>query len=93
MTRRRFDHLVQEVSLALDRHVPRYPLWLTLQELGMEPDRLSRESAIAFCNDHLQGFLAHMGYHLSPRQIRRLARSLARFDPTRPSPDERLAEI
>ena len=93
MKRRLFDHLVQEVSLALDRHIPRYPLWLTLKELGMDPDGLTREAAIAFCNEHLQAFLAHMGYRLSPRQIRRLARTLARFDPTRPTPEERMAEI
>jgi hypothetical protein len=92
MTRRRFDHLVQEISLALDRHIPRYPLWLTLKDLGMEPDRLSRDAAVAFCNEHLQSFLALLGYELSAREIRRLARTLSHFDPARPTPDELLAE-
>jgi hypothetical protein len=93
MKRRRFNHLVEEVSLTLDHHIPRYPLWLTLKELGMEPDWLTREAALAFCNEHLQGFLAHMGHSLSPRQLRRLARTLAHFDPSRPTPDERMAEF
>jgi hypothetical protein len=93
MQRRRFDHLVVELSLALGRHLPRYPLWLTLKELGMEPEQLSREAAIEFCERHLTAFVARLGDRLSPRQLRRLRRTVARYDPSIPTPYERMARI
>ncbi|MFQ5417287.1 MAG: hypothetical protein ACE5FL_09600 [Myxococcota bacterium] len=93
MQRRRFDHLIVEISVALDRSLPRYPLWLTLKDLGMEPERLTREAAIAFCDNHLQEFLAHLGYRLSPRRHKRLLRTVARFDPAQITPTERMARI
>jgi hypothetical protein len=91
--RRRFDHLIMELSLALDRNLPRYPLWLTLKEFGADPDFLSREVAIEFCDEHLDEFLAHLGHALTPRQARRLRRAVARFDPEIPTPYERMASI
>ena len=93
MQRRRFDHLFVEISLAVGRHLPRYPLWLTLKELGMEPEQLSREAAIEFCDRHLTAFVARCGDHLSPRQLRRLQRAVARYDPEIPTPYERMARI
>ena len=48
MQRRRFDHLTVEISLAVDRNLPRYPLWLALKELGLEPEGLTREAAARF---------------------------------------------
>jgi len=93
MRRRRFDHLILEISLALDRNIPRYPLWLTFKELGVDPEFLNREVVIEFCDEHLADFLAHLGYTLSRRSARRLRRAVARFDPALPTPYERMARI
>ena len=93
LRRRRFDHLILEISLALNRNLPRYPLWLTFKELGMDPEFLTREAVIEFCDAHLTDFLARLGYVLSPRRIRRLQRAVARFDPALPTPYERMARI
>jgi len=91
--RRRFDHLMIELSVALDRNLPRYPLWLTFKELGADPEDLSRENVIEFCDEHLGEILAHLGHTLTPRQVRRLRRTVARFDPDVPTPYERMARI
>ena len=93
MQRRRFDHLIIELSLALDRNLPRYPLWITFKELGADPDCLSRKAAIEFCDEHMGEFLAHLGHALTPRQARRLRRAVERYDPEIPTPYERMARI
>jgi len=93
MQRRRFDHLIIEISLALDCNIPRYPLWLTFKELGANPEYLTREIVIEFCDEHLTDFLAHLGHTLSRRRTRRLRRAVARFDPALPTPYERMARI
>jgi len=91
--RRRFDHLIIEISLALDRNLPRYPLWLDFKERGMDPEYLTREAVIAFCDERLPEFLAQLGYRVPPRRLRRLRRAVARFDPSLPTPYERMARI
>jgi len=91
--RRRFDHFVIELSLALDRNLPRYPLWITFKEAGADPDFLSRDVLIEFCDEHLSEFLGHLGHALTPRQFRRLRRAVARFDPEIVTPYERMARI
>jgi hypothetical protein len=91
--RRRFDHLIAELSLALDRNLDRYPLWITLKELGEDPDYLTRKGAIEFCDEHLAEFLGRLDCALTPRQTRRLRRTVARFDPELPTPYERMAQI
>ena len=93
MRRRRFDHLILEISLALDCALPRYPLWLAFRELGANPEYLTRETALEFCDEHLGDFLAQRGLALSPRQARRLRRAVARFDPELPTPYERMARV
>jgi hypothetical protein len=90
--RRRFDHLVLELSLALDVCVPRYALWLRLHEEGFDPEALGRAEALAFCAEPLGRFLEELGLELAPRRLRRLRRTLGRFDPGRPTPYERIAE-
>lgn len=77
-----------ELSVAVGALVPRWALWLHLEEHGWPPERLTREGVLAFQRRELDGFLAEQGLSLSPRSGRRLARSLARFDPTRPTPEE-----
>lgn len=93
MGRRRFDHLVIEISVAVGRRVPRYALWLRLHELGWDPEELSREAALAFCGAPLSGFLGERGLALAPRPRRRLERSVARFDPSVPTPCETFARL
>lgn len=90
MGRRRFDHLVVELSVALERRVPRYALWLELHERGVDPEQLGREDAIAFCREGLEAFLAARGWALGRRARRRLEREIARFQPALPTPYERM---
>jgi hypothetical protein len=91
VSRRRFDHLVLEISLAAGVRIPRYDLWLRLHELGVDPESLKAEQSLAFCSGPLAEFLAEFGLYLGPRSRRRLCRSIERFDPDVPTPDERLA--
>ncbi len=88
MGRRRFDHLVLELSEALGRSVPRFALWMSVHEAGYDPERLSRDEASAFCEEALPVFLAERGLHLPRHRQRRLARSVRHFDPTLASPEE-----
>ncbi len=91
MGRSRFDHLAIEVSVAVGRAIPRYPLWLQLHENGADPEALSRDAAIDFCEGPLQHFLADLGFWLSLREKRQLLKGVTRFDPEQPSPADRLA--
>lgn len=93
MGRRRFDHLFEELSVALGRLAPRYALWLRMSELGFEPEQLSRADAVGFCQLHLAGFLHDEALRLSPRERRRLERSVARFDPHQPTPYDHMSRI
>ena len=93
MARRRFDHLVLEISVAVGERIPRYPLWLRLHELGWNPERLSHQASITFCGAPLTRFLADHGFALPARARRRLERNLRRYDPAIPTPYERMARI
>jgi hypothetical protein len=88
--RRRFDHLVTEVSVAVGQRIPRYALWLRLHEYGWNPDALSREHAISFCGTPLSSFLATRGLRLRASRQRRLRREMERYDPAIPTPYERM---
>ncbi len=90
MGRRRFEHLVVELSVAVGRVIPRYALWLKLGELGWNPEGLSRMAVISFYDGHLQQFLDECGASLSARKARRLRRTLERFDPAQPTPYEHM---
>lgn len=93
MARRRFEHLVVELSVAIDCAVPRYALWLRLHELGWSPESLTRDAALAFCERHLVGFLSEHGHRLSTRRSRRLQRAVAHFDAHHPTPYETLERL
>ncbi len=93
MRRRRFDHFFEELSVALDRLAPRYALWLHMGEVGIDPEQLSQDEAVAFCELHLTRFLVAEGLSLAPRTRRRLERSIGRFDPDRPTPYEHMARL
>ena len=91
MARTRFDHLATEVSVAVGARIPRYPLWLRLHDLGSDPEDLSRDQAVDFCEGALVHFLVDHGFWLSPRARRKLVKIVSRFDPDRPSPSDQLA--
>ena len=91
--RRGFDHLVEEISVAVGRRVPRYPLWLRLRTHGFDPERLDRASAIAFCEAPLEDFLVEYGVRLPERELLRVRRSVRSFDPDYPTPYERMASL
>lgn len=91
--RRAFDHLHAEASVGVGRVVPRYALWLRVRAAGLDPERLTRDEALAFCRRELPGFLVELGLPLPRRAARRLEREVARFDPLRPTPYERIARV
>jgi hypothetical protein len=91
--RRGFDHLVAEASVAAGRLLPRYALWLRLRELGFDPERLTRDEALAFCRAGLRDFLREHCVALPEAARRRMERRVARFDPRQPTPEERLARL
>ena len=93
MRRRRFDHLLVQLSLGADRAIPRYALWSSLRELGWDPEFLSREAAIAFCGGPVHAFLADRGLRLGERAARRLQKSVHRYDPRFPTPEEVFARL
>lgn len=88
MARSRFDHLAVEVSVAVGERIPRYPLWLRIHDAGEDPEALTRDAAVAFCEGPLLHFLVDHGFWLSARSRRRLVRAVERFDPTRPTPED-----
>ena len=90
MRRRRFNHLVAELSELADRDIDRYALWLRLHELGLQPETLSHLQVLRFCDRHLEGFLADLGLTISRRARRKLHRILTRDEPVPPVPDESL---
>jgi len=88
--RRRFEHLVVELSVAVGQVIPRYALWLKLGELGWDPEALSRRAVMSFCDEHLQQFVNDCGASLTARKARRLRRTLERFDPAQLTPYEHM---
>ena len=91
--RRRFDNLHAELSVALRIAVPRYDLWLEFHEWNIDPERLTREQAMVFCDGPLASYLHRYGLLLRRRALRRLCRKVGKYDPTIATPDERFAAI
>ena len=88
MSRRYFDYVYKEICVAAGKRVSRYGLWLLIWEAGGDPDDLSRDRLRAFVAQHLATLLREEGVRLDDRQRARLERSLLRFDPTHPTPEE-----
>jgi hypothetical protein len=84
LSRRRFDHLVAEISRAVGTRVPRFSLWLRFHEHGCNPETLTARMALAFCDGPLAGFLAEYDLRLSRRAKRRLCRAIEGYDPSPP---------
>ena len=93
MQRRYFEHLYNEICVAVDQRVSRYGLWLLVWESGGDPDDLTREQALHFLENHLSAMLAEEGLRLEGRPLRRLEKKVLRFDPRHPTPEEWLAGI
>jgi hypothetical protein len=93
MNRRRFDNLVIELSVAAGELVPRYALWLALQDLGCDPVVLSQDDVRTFVDEHLAAFLEVEELCIRPRETRRLRKRLLRYDPRHPTPEEVLHRI
>jgi len=91
--RRRFDHLFAELSVAAGLRLPRYQLWLTLHEAGIDPERLTGGELRSLCDAVLPEFLQSRGIALSERRHRVLRRELDRYDPALPTPYERFAAL
>jgi hypothetical protein len=90
VSRRRFDHLVAEISVAAGIRIPRYDLWLWIHDHGSDPEAMSARATVSFCDGPLSNFLAERDLALSPRARRRLLRAVGRYDPDVPSPEELL---
>lgn len=88
MPRRRFEHLIVELSVAAGSTVPRYPLWILLGEQFGSPEHLPRAAAVAFCDLHLDDFLSEQHLSISPPAKRRLRRAISRFDARQATPYE-----
>lgn len=91
MSRRYFEHLYNEISVAVGRRISSYALWLLVWESGGDPDQLSPEHARVFVENHLPSLLAEEGCPLEGRARKRLEKRLLRFDPRHPTPAEWLA--
>ena len=89
MSRRMFDHLFAEISVSVGVPVPRYELWLRVHDLGCRPDDMTRDDALRFLDEPLDGFLSEHARPLSSRDHGRLRRQIARFNPEHPTPYER----
>jgi hypothetical protein len=88
VNRKLFNHLFVELSVAIGKRVPRYALWLELHDQGWDPESLLVAEAHAFCDGPMEGFLSNRGMKISRRARIRLRKELAKFDPSRPLPQE-----
>lgn len=91
MSRRYFEHLYTEISVAAGRRVSRYALWTRIWEAGADPEDLTRDHVLAFVDRELGRFLHEEGVALGRRARRHLERTLLRFDAARPTPEEWMA--
>jgi hypothetical protein len=91
--RRRFDHLVNELSVEVGRAVPRFALWTAFGDAGLAPEGISRDAILAFFDGPLDRFLRAHGMAITERAERRLRRRIARYDPVYPSPEEIFARL
>lgn len=89
LRRRRFDHFAIELSLALERAVPRFALFR-----AVAPHLESGAVLAEFCGAPLDAFLADQELPgLSSRALVRLRRSVGAFDPSRRTPEEVLGRL
>ena len=73
MSRRVFNKLHEELSLAAGAPVPRWPLYQDVQDAGFDPEAMSPEEASLWCKDN--------GHP-------KVARKLRRYNPDLETPEE-----
>jgi hypothetical protein len=78
MSRRVFNKLHEELSLARNKLYPRYELWQSVGEYGYDADNLQPEEAANWCRDN---------GHLS------LAGKMRKYDPNLQTPEEIMTRI
>ena len=88
MHRRYFEHLYNEICVAVNRRISRYDLWLLVWDGGGDPDDLTHAQARYFVESNLSRLLAEQGTSLSNRARRRLEKRILRFDPHHATPEE-----
>jgi len=88
MSRRYFEYVYSEICLAVNRRISRYGLWLLVWESGGDPDDLSSHQAREFVEHHLSTLLAEEGLRLEGRRRKRLEKSIIRYNPDHPTPEE-----
>ena len=54
MSRRYYEYLYTEISVAAKHRISGYSLWLLIWEAGGDPDDLSRDQVRVFVEQHLQ---------------------------------------
>ena len=79
--------------MALGVAVPRFALWMELHECDIDPEHLTREEAIAFCDGPLESYLHRNGLSLRRWALRRLCRKVRKYDPYIATPYERFAAL
>jgi hypothetical protein len=93
MRRRRFDHLVAELSVLLDRWVARYSLWQAVKDFGYDPESWSGVEAERFCTRELPRWLRNHGHAVAEHRLAKLSKKLARFEPGLTTPEEHFARL
>ncbi len=88
MSRRYFDHVHAELSVALGRSLSRYGLWLRIWEAGGDPEAMHARDACCFVETQLDALLRDEGASIGGRARRRLVRRLLDFAPDFPTPEE-----
>jgi len=90
MQRRYFEHLYEEIRVAVKRRISRYDLWLLVWDGGGDPDELTQPQARYFVENNLSVFLLEEGLSLSDRARRQLEKRILRFDHRHLTPAQRL---
>ncbi|MGH7287130.1 MAG: hypothetical protein ACREI8_03830 [Myxococcota bacterium] len=93
MGRRRFDRMVVELAVLLDGRVPRFSLWQAVHAAGYDPEQWSAAQAERFCSVELPRWLRLHGHALAEARVTKLARTVGRFDPALPTPEEHFARL
>ena len=76
------------MSVVVKTPIARYSLWLHLHEIGIDPEHLDEDGALAFCSGPARAFLAGLGIPITRRAERRLRRAVDAYDPERLTPEE-----
>ena len=93
MPNRYFEHVYNEISVAVGRRVSRYDLWLAMWSAGDDPQELDRKQLRNFLDTDLDDFLREEGVALDGRARRRLEKAVLVFNPEHPTPGEWFSRI